>query len=371
MSQNNSGISQVINIDKNRRWMPLITFLFLAFLTIVFIWVGNRGSFRLYGSIFFLLYSVTHRAWLSIILVSLTQNLIFLPLRVINHKFNPEIKSFESELKLVEQEREQQILLTKKITEGNLSVIFYVLNFVLLAIAFFSAGRFFLLDFYKEPIDTSYLYNFVPYPKYPLEGVIFNFPFFEITKTIALSWKTIFTYWILIFLFAFVLRILWRLTKFFLWKNKSILKVRIGYNRFLLFFNGFAFTLFLFSLFFLRHIPVSFKGYIIPIDLSVQNTGFNITTAIATFLATIYSGFQHSREGIKEARANKIPEDIIKRVARQKINRSFKNGFFLALFAYFLTHLMPCSHDLSVLSFEFIYIIAPYTIDRLVISPKK
>lgn len=371
MSQNNSGISEIVSIDKDRRWMPFVTFLFLAFLVVLVIWVANKGSFRLYASGFFLLYSLTKSAWISIILVSISQNLLFLPLRVISHKFNPEIKAFENELKQEAQEREQQILLTKKITEGNLSVIFYILNFVLLALAFFSAGRFFLLDFYKEPISTEYLYGFVPYPEYPMSGVIFNFPFFKVTETIALNWKTIFLSWIFIFLFAFILRLLWRITKFFLWKNKGILRARIGYNRLRLFFNGFALTLFLLSLYFLRHIPISLEGYIIPIDLSVQNTGFNIVTAIATFLATLYSGFQHSREGIKEARVNNIPEDIIKKVARQKINRSIKNGFFLALAAYIITHQMPCSHDLSVLSFEFIYIIAPYTIDRLVISPKK
>lgn len=371
IAKNNSGISQVRNIDNSRKWMPFVTFLFFVFLIFLGFWIAHRGNFRLYGSIFFLLYAGTQQVWLSIFLVSLVQNIIFLPFRVINHRFHPELKNFEEELKEAQQEKEQQILLTKKITEGNISIIFYILNFILLALAFFSAARFFLLDFYTHKISRDYMYSFVPYPEYPLKGIVFKFPFFEVTKSLALEWKTIFLFWGAIFGFIILLRFLWRLVRFFLSKNKNILSFRIKYNRFLIFFGGFIMTLFLFSLYFLRHIPLSFRWFYLTADLSQQNTEFNIITAIATFFATMYSGFKSSRQGIKEARANKIPEDIIKKVTKQKLGRSFRNGFALAVSAYFITHMMPCSHDLSVLSFELVYILAPYTIDRLLISPKK
>lgn len=371
MTKNNSGIFQVAKIDNSRRWLPFATLLFFVFLIFLVIWVSKGGSFRLYGSIFFLLYSVTQQVWLSIFLVSLVQNLLFLPFRIINFRLHSDFDVFEDELKKVKQQNEQQILLTKKITEGNLSIIFYILNFILLTLAFFSAGRFFLLDFYTHKISNFFLYQFVPYPEYPLKGLIFKFPFFEITKTIALDWKTIFIFWGYVFGFLIVLRLLWKFTRFFLSKNKHLLRFRISYNHFLLFFGGFIMTLFFVSLYFLRHIPIEIKWLYLSADLSKQNTEFNIITAVATFLATIYSGFQHNREGAKEARANNIPEDIIKKVSKQRMGKSFKNGFALATVAYFVTHLMPCSHDLSVLSFEFVYILAPHTIDRFLIHPKK
>ena len=141
---------------------------------------------------------------------------------------------------------------------------------------------------------------------------------------------------------------------------------RIKYNNLLIFVSSFTGTLFLISLFVFRHIPTAGEIVILSADLTKQNTGFNIITAICTFIATILSGFKDNDELVREARLNNIPEDIIKKVARQRLQKSAKNGLFLSLFTLWITRLMPCSHDLSVLSFELIYFISPFTFDRFI-----
>lgn len=371
MVPNNSSFAQVRNIDNSRRWVPYATLFLTTILIIIAVWFIKGGSFKLYASLFFGLYFLTHQAWLSIILVSIAQNVLFLPLRIIGSVFHVDFQNFEAELKKTKEDS-QSILLHKKVREGNFAIIFYILNFVLLAIAFFSAGRVFLLDFYHHNISTAYLYNFIPYPSYPLTGTIFYFPFFKITETIALETKTIIMIWGVLVGILVILRLSWRfILKFFLSKNKQILKARFKYNRLLVFISGFTGTLFVASLFFLRHIPVGFQTIFLTADISQKNTVFNIITATCTFLVTVYAGHISNKAGVQEAHEAHIPENIIKRVSRNNMKTSLRNAFLLSIAAYLITHQMPCSHDLSVLSFEAVYLIFPHTLDRFLgISPK-
>jgi hypothetical protein len=92
---------------------------------------------------------------------------------------------------------------------------------------------------------------------------------------------------------------------------------------------------------------------------------------VCTALATIYSGWQHNKIETAEARAKNIPEEVIARVNRAHMRESFKNGIMLGLVALWVTRLMPCSHDLSVLAFEACYVLSPVTFDLLIPKKKK
>ena len=179
MTQNNSGLRQVSQIDNSHRWLPFTTTLLFIGLLIITIWFLAGGSFRLYASAFFGFYYLTRHIWLSVILIGIGQNLIFLPLRFISLKLSTSLKDFEDELGKIKTEKEQYFLFNKKVKEGNIAVAFYIFNFILNAVAFFSAGRIFLIDFYSQRLDPHLLYSFIPYPKYPLLGTDFNFPFFN------------------------------------------------------------------------------------------------------------------------------------------------------------------------------------------------
>ena len=351
-----------------KRELPIVSMLGMSVLMVILIWFFKGGSFRLYASLFFGLYFLTHSSWISIILVSVAQNILLLPMRILYERFHDDIKTFEEEAK-VSKGDEQKFLINKKVREGSGAVIFYVINFVLVLIAFISAGRVFLLEFYKTPIGIKYLYSFIHFPEYPLQGVIFHFPLIDITKTVAVDWYWIFYVWGALFVIMALAKLLWRLVKPLLSKNEKLLGVRINYNRFLVLTGSVVGTIIIISTIFLRNIPIGAQIVWWSADLAEQNTAFNIVTAICTSLVTIYSGWQHNKIETQEARAKNISEDVIDKVNRIHMRGTVKNAIMLGLFAVWITRLMPSSHDLSVLAFEACYVLSPITFDLLI--PKK
>ena len=226
-------------------------------------------------------------------------------------------------------------------------------------------SRIFLIDFYTTNLSTKYLYNFVPYPKYPLKGTIFNFPFFNIDKTISLSWKTIFLTWFFILIGLIIPRLIWRFLKIFLSKNKEILKARIGYNKILLYIGGFTGTLFLVSLYILRHIPTSAHAITLSVDLTRPSPSMNLITAIGTFITAFHAGWKRNKEVVKKAKQAKILSKIIKKVSKDNLSNTLRNAFILGIGAYVVTSQIPAAFELSVLTFEILYILSPYTFDLI------
>jgi hypothetical protein len=64
------------NIDNRPRWLPLASFLSLAFLVVVLIWFFGAVPFVFMPRLFFGICTLTHLSWLSIILVSVAQKVI-------------------------------------------------------------------------------------------------------------------------------------------------------------------------------------------------------------------------------------------------------------------------------------------------------
>lgn len=353
-------------MESSQKKLPISTLFFTGFMILVGIWFLRGGSYRLYASLFFTLYHLTQSAWISIILVAVAQNIAFLPLRFLGEITWPKLKEFEEELELEKNKDDQSFLLRKKVHSGDWPVVLYTINFVLLLIAFISAGRVFLLDFYSvhHKIDAQkYLYNWVPYPEYPLSGVEFPFPFVHVTDSIAIGWGKILIFWLIVAGILLLPWGIWNLLKNVFGITKPLfVNIRIKINRLRIGIIGIVGSLFILSLYLLRNVPVSFLPTILYADLSRQNTTFNIVTSLATFVATIFMGAKHHEEVRKEAKGN-FSQAIIDKVYKDNMRETTRNAFLIAIIAYFLTHLMPCSHDLSVLAFEAVYILASYTID--------
>jgi hypothetical protein len=87
----------------------------------------------------------------------------------------------------------------------------------------------------------------------------------------------------------------------------------------------------------------------------------NFTTAVATFLLTVQSGYKNHKEASKQALASGIPQKIVDKVYRNKMRQSLKNGIVLGLGAFFITNQIPSAFELSVTTFEIMTIIYPYT----------
>jgi hypothetical protein len=358
------SLQKVRKIDNTRKWLPILTTFLVIILFVIFYWFFRGGSFRLYASVFFTLYHFTGYIWISVILMGLLQSVIFLPLRFISLKFSTSLKSFEEELDLIKSDSEQYLLFSSKVKQGNPAIIFYILNFVVNAIAFISAGRIFLIDFYSKSLDPKLLYSIVPYPDYPLMGTDFNFPFFQIENTTALPWTTIASVWLIITLVFAVPRILWRLVKPILWKSKKILSARINYNRLLLSTGGFSLSFLIISIFVLRNIPTDLSFYWLIADLTRQNTTFNFVTAVGTFIVTLHAGYMGNSRASKNAIDSGIDPLKAQTIFRLKMRQSFKNALLLGAGAFFITNQIPCAFELSVVTYEVIYLISPYTFDR-------
>lgn len=364
MTQNKSNFSEIRKIDNVSRWLPFWTSFLLIFIIVIMVWFFRGGSFKLYASLFFSIYAVTHQIWLSVILMGILQNFIFLPLRIIGNHFRQSLRDFEDELDKIKKEDQQLLVFNKKVQGGYLPIIFYIFNFFVNGIAFFSAGRIFLIDFYSDPLKLQkmkLLYDFVPYPNYPLQGIDLHVPLFKVTETMALSWSTIFTYLGFFFLFLVILRLLWRFFRIFLAKSKKILFARIKYNRLLLSVSGFSTVLLIGIIVFLRHIPTAFESFVFIANLSHQNTPMNFVTAFGTFIVTIHAGYKNNSQSAKTARLANIPEKVVRKVFKEKMGESLKNALVLGTGAFLITNNIPSAFELSVTTFEIMYFIYPYT----------
>jgi hypothetical protein len=369
MAETESSFSKIRKIDNSRQWLPFWTSILLIFIIVLMVWFLKGGSFKLYASIFFSIYSVTGQIWISVILMGIIQNVIFLPLRIIGNSFDKSLREFEDELEKIKKEENQSIVFNKKIKEGSLPVVFYIFNFFVNAIAFFSAGRIFLIDFYSDPLKLqkmNLLYDFVPYPKYPLQGVNLHVPLFKITQTIALDWNNIFMIIGFVVLFFIVLRLLWRILRIFLGHNKKVLFARIKYNRLLFTISGFGGVAIILIVLFLRHIPTTLQGFVFIANLARQNTPMNFVTALGTFIVTLHAGYRHNTEISDKARLSHIPDDIVKKVFKEKMQQSFKNALILGAGAFFITNNIPSAFELSVTTFEVMYFIYPYTFGQII-----
>lgn len=365
MVENKSSLSQIRKIDNTRHWLPLVTILLLFFLIYLFVWFLRGGSYRLYTSIFFSIYFVTRQIWLSVLLIGVIQNVIFMPLRLVGNILKKPLEDFEEELDKTE-DKQQLLVFSKKVKEGNTAIVFYIFNFFVNAIAFFSAARIFLVDFYNVPLDRQkFLYSWVPYPEYPLKGTIFKFPFFKVTDTTALPWNTIFIVIGSFFLLTIALRLIWRLVRFVFKRNQKILYARIRYNRLLLSIGGFSGVLILGLVFLLRNIPVAFQGLLLKVNLTHPNPPMNFVTAIGTFITTLHAGYKNHSYAAKQAKIAGIDPQIVKKVFGDKMRNSLKNALILGAGAFFITNQIPSAFELSVATFEVMYMIYPYTLGRL------
>lgn len=362
-----SSFKDIRKIDNSRLIMPISTTLLVIFLVWVAIWFFRGGSFRLYASAFFSLYYLTGQIWVSVLLIGICQNIILLPLRFIGMRLSSSFKDFEERIEK-SSNNDAYLVFNEKVRKGDIGIVFYIFNFVVNAIAFLSAGRIFLIDFYTQKINPHYLYSWVPYPDYPLIGDKFHFPWFKITNSVSVDWKTILLIWLGISVFFAITKLLWRVVKIFLAKNQKILGMRINYNRFLAQTGGFSGTLLILSIILLRHFPTKLAPWTLVADLTRQNTTMNLITAIATFFTTIHAGYTRHRIDREIARKRGVDEESLNKVFKEKMRGSMRNALILGAGAFFVTNQIPCAFELSVATFEALYILSPYTFDKVLIK---
>jgi hypothetical protein len=90
----------------------------------------------------------------------------------------------------------------------------------------------------------------------------------------------------------------------------------------------------------------------------------NFVTAVGTFITTLHAGYKNHSLAAKQAKLAGIDPKIISKVFSDKMRNSLKNALILGAGAFFITNQIPSAFELSVATFEVMYMIYPYTFGR-------
>jgi len=93
----------------------------------------------------------------------------------------------------------------------------------------------------------------------------------------------------------------------------------------------------------------------------------NFITAVGTFLTTIHAGLTRIKIDSEILRLQGVAQKAITELSREKIRESLRNALILGAGAFFVTNHIPCAFELSVATFELLYILSPYTFDKILI----
>jgi len=152
----------------------IISTLIIAFLIYAFV---SGLSFQFYASFLFLFYGITKTMWVSVMLLGLFQTLLMIPFRIIRVVKTNNIKEFQRTVERLEDEEKQGFTLKTRFREGNVTFLFYAVDFVMQLVSYVSIGRLFLTDFYSRALNPAVLYDWVPYPAYPIRDIFFKIPY--------------------------------------------------------------------------------------------------------------------------------------------------------------------------------------------------
>ncbi len=378
--------------------MSVITAVILIFLVVAFF----RGwTFDFYANILFAYYALTKRVWISVVLLGVTQTLIMIPFRMVRVFQSQHIRKFQEKISNLEGESQQIAKVKKTFRTGNLTFLFYLIDFMVQLTLFVSIGRLFLTDFYIQQLDPQTLLNFIPYPEYPLQGLMFKLPYPVITEAKDFGWWAVLGVWFLILLIHILFYIFRRIGRSLKVRQNQLQAVRVtaeevveektdikeakkteeknqinkaaskptnSSKQVLSYLGSSTVVLFVVSYFLVRHFPLSIEFRIFSGDVSQPNSTLNLVTAIVTFLTFFWFGLQDLLRKGRLAEKRGIPEKIISATQKEMFREALFNSALIGLGAYFITNLIPSAFELSIFTFELIAILSPLTIDRFVIK---
>jgi len=94
----------------------------------------------------------------------------------------------------------------------------------------------------------------------------------------------------------------------------------------------------------------------------------NFITAVGTFLTTLHAGYAGHKIDMEIAKKRGVDAKTLESVFSEKMKVTFRNALFLGAGAFFITNQIPCAFELSVATFEVLYMVSPYTFDKILIK---
>jgi hypothetical protein len=317
--------------------------------------------YRLYASVLFLFYSLTNRMWVSVILLGVFQTFLLIPLRIIRLIRQDNLKEFQETIDKYNQPILQKQQLHRNFETGNKFFLFYLTDFFIQLATFLSIGRLFLTDFYAHHIAANKLYDFVPYPEYPIKDTVFQIPYVAVTKTIDLGWFWVVFFLSLIILIQFLIALVGHIAHKTTQSPKDPSKYTLAYL-----LIGIVLAIVV-----VKNFPVGFEMRLFTGDVSVPNRALNTITAIATFATMLWFGSQRIIRKGKLARSRDVDQQIIDKTQQKMFSQSVFDSTLVGLGAYFITNHIPSAFELSIFTLEVISLISPFTLDKFILRLKR
>jgi hypothetical protein len=329
---------------------------------------------RFYASAVFLFYSYIKSMWLSVVCLGVFQTILMMPFRMINLALSVNIKEFEERIESESDTGQQQFLIKESVARGEPIMLWYIVNFIAQTLSYLTIGRLFLIDFYNVKLNPGLLYDFVPYPSYPIQDRFFKLPYVVITKTLRLSWGWVLLAWLVGLVYKMLLsRIIPSYRK--LVKQERLpaeTKGVIGFlKRAVRESGGYLTVYMLLSWLIIRHFPLAWEMRIFSGDVGVANYTLNAVTAIGAGFIIFWLNIPKILHKGDLAREAGVADEIILKTQKQMFKETIRSAILLGLGAYYITRMIPSAFELSIFTLEMITLFAPLTLDRLIFSTSK
>lgn len=363
--------------------MSIVTAIILIFLVVAFF---KGWTFNFYANILFGFYALTKQVWVSVVFLGVVQTIIMIPFRAVRVMQSQHIQKFQDKITELNQEQQQISKVKKTFRRGNLTFLFYLIDFMVQLILFISIGRLFLTDFYNKKLASDVLLNFIPYPDYPLQGLMFKLPYPIFKNTRDFGWWVVFGVWFLILVGHVLFYVFKRVSRRVKARQEHQQKQdeaeqatdiaeatkpksrEGGAKQVFKYLGGSTVILFVVSYFLIRNFPSAISVEIFSGDVSIPNRTLNTVTAIVTFLMFAWFGLQDILRQGKLADEEGVPEEVVELTQKEMFRSTLLNSALIGLGAFLITNQIPSAFELSIFTFEVIAIFSPMTIDKFVLK---
>lgn len=335
----------------------------VAIITIVILFLGGH-IVRFYASFLFFFYSIIGVMWVSVVFLGVFQTLLMIPVRIVNLRSSG---STEQMKEAVQQQDTETFYIKQQARKGNTTLLWYTVNFILQLSLYISIGRLFLIDFYSVPLNPEILYSWVPYPDYPIEGLIYKIPYIAVADTTSFGFRSVLVAWaILLVLQVLIYAIrMWSSNKST--KTEQSQQSRLVHSA-LAFTSGSTLILMVGAWFLLTHFPTELAIRIFSGDISIPNPRFNAITAVATFFTIVWLDTSKLRKQALRASYMNLSRGELEKMQRDRFRTSLINGALIGAGAFFITNQIPSAFELSIFTFEVISWFSPLTLDRFILA---
>jgi len=370
--------------------LPVLSGL-VAAIVIFLVYAFFKGwTLNFYLNILFGFYALTKQVWVSVVLLGVTQTLLMIPFRTIRVMQSHNTRKFQEKINELKVDEQQIARVKKTFRQGNMTFLFYVVDFMVQITLFISIGRLFLTDFYANKIDPSILLKFIPYPVYPLQGLWFKIPYPIVTRSKDFGLWMVFSAWILILLSHVFIYLAKRMKRKFevvsekkaqaeaeksedrdekvVAQSKPQLESQQKSKQTIGFLGSSTIILFILAYILVRKFPLAWEIRIFSGDVSIPNRTLNTVTAITTFSMVVWFGLQDILRQGKLAQEKGIARNIIDITQNEMFKTNLFNGILIGLGAFFITNLIPSAFELSIFTFELIAVLSPFTLDKFILK---